>query len=362
MSGDALKSPTGAGARRRCERAGPGPVPRRDRRVRRAPTPAASTSPATREATERTRALVEALGRAAFEHDIPAGIEGIDVGARLPVPAGAAPRRRGLGRAAELVPDQRRLAGKPRRLPRAAPRRHARRGPAQRPLEHRRRDHPRRARAGVRRARARRGARRRPLPDPRVARRGARPGPGRGRRAHRLAHLLRRRRRRRRARGGRPRARRRRWSSTRPGARTCASRRCCPRARWSAAPTSSSPRSTSSSAASPSRRSSTSAADGLDRRGRRRPLRDADRVDEPERPAHRLARRRPPAGRGRRGRAARRDDRGRRAGREPRSARYRGSTCSTSASWAARACTAGTRCGSSVDVRGTGSTGTGSPR
>ena len=139
---------------------------------------------------------------------------------------------------------------------------HARRAgrrPAQRPLLDHRRPRPLRPAAALRRARARPRARHRPLPDPGVARRGARRRARRGRGDDRLADLLRRRRRRRRAGRGRPRARRRRWSSTRPGARTCTSPRRCRRRRSSAAPTSCSPRPTRSSARSPSRRSSTSA-------------------------------------------------------------------------------------------------------
>ena len=88
--------------------------------------------------------------------------------------------------------------------------RHARpqrRRPAQRPLEHDRRDHPRGARADLRRAGARRRARDRPLPDPGGARRGARSRPGCGRGADRVSDLLRRGRRRRRAGGGLPRPR-----------------------------------------------------------------------------------------------------------------------------------------------------------
>ncbi len=67
-------------------------------------------------------AMLEAFGAGALAHDIPSLIEGIDVGARAdPVRARAGARRRGLGRRAQLVPDQRRLAGKPRRLPRRSP-------------------------------------------------------------------------------------------------------------------------------------------------------------------------------------------------------------------------------------------------
>ena len=194
-------------------------------------------------------AAIEALGQAAFDRDIPAGIEGIDVGPDSPFQRAQRLAAERLGRTAKLVPDQRRLAGQSRHLPRASPPRPQRRRPAQRPLEHDRRDHPRRAGADLRRARAGRRARRRPLPDPGVARRGARPLPGRRRGDDRVANLLRRGCRRRRAVGGLPRPGACRWSSTKPGARTCGSRRFCPRAPWSAVPTSSSPRCTSCSAA-----------------------------------------------------------------------------------------------------------------
>ena len=79
---------------------------------------------------------------------------------------------------------------------------------------------------------------------------------------------------------------------------------------------------------------------------RDRSLRHADRVDEPERAAHRLTRRRPPAGGGSRGGAPRRDASRESSAPARRSARSRGSTSSTSASSGAPASTRGTRCGS----------------
>ena len=61
-----------------------------------------------------------------------------------PFEAGPGAGRRGLGRGAQLVPDQRRVAGQPRRAARARARRRPGRRAAQRPLEHDRRLHPRR--------------------------------------------------------------------------------------------------------------------------------------------------------------------------------------------------------------------------
>ena len=85
-------------------------------------------------------ALIEAFGERALALDIPALTEGIDAGPGADaVPARAGAGRRGLGRAPQLVPDQRRLAGQPRRLPGARAARRAGRRPAQRPLEHDRR-------------------------------------------------------------------------------------------------------------------------------------------------------------------------------------------------------------------------------
>ena len=70
-------------------------------------------------------AAIEALGQAAFDRDVPAGIEGIDVGPDSPFQRAQRLAAERLGRAAQLVPDQRRLAGKPRHLPRASPPGHA---------------------------------------------------------------------------------------------------------------------------------------------------------------------------------------------------------------------------------------------
>ena len=68
------------------------------------------------------------------------------------VPAGAAARRRGLGRAPLLVPRQRRLAGEPRNLHGARPWRRPGRGPAQRPLLGDRRPRPQRHAPDLRRS------------------------------------------------------------------------------------------------------------------------------------------------------------------------------------------------------------------
>ena len=111
-----------------------------------------------------------------------------------------------------------------------------------------------------------------------------------------------------------------RWSSTRPGGLICASRRCCRRARWSAAPTSSSPRSTSCVGSLTQSAILHLGADGLI---------DEDVVDrcvtltESTSPSALLTASLDAARRLRRGQragAARRDPRGRRDGPEPRSA------------------------------------------
>ena len=245
------RSAIGGGRRARgdgAHRAGPDSLSRRDRRVRGARARALPRPRAQGRDTERTRRQSRRWARRRSTATSRRGSRA-STSAPTPLPARSAARRRGLGRAAQLVSDQRRLAGQSRHLPRASPPRPQRRRPAQRPLEHDRRDHPRRAGADLRRPRARRRARRRPLPDAGVARRGARPLPGRRRGVDRVSDLLRRGRRRRRAVGGLPRPRACRWSSTKPGALTFGSRRFCPRAPWSAAPTSSSPRCTSCSAA-----------------------------------------------------------------------------------------------------------------
>ena len=106
----------------------------------------------------RRRAPIRAWSRrsaaAAFDHDIPAGIEGIDVGQdspfqqaqRLAAEAWGARRSwfliNGASQGNHAACLALRHAGAPW-------------SPAQRPLEHDRRDHPRRARAGVRRSGAR---------------------------------------------------------------------------------------------------------------------------------------------------------------------------------------------------------------
>ena len=75
-----------------------------------------------------------------------------------------------MGRAAHLVPGERRVAGQPRRPAHARARRRADRRPAQRPLEHDRRLHPRRAHARVRGSRGRPRAGHRAHPHARDAR------------------------------------------------------------------------------------------------------------------------------------------------------------------------------------------------
>jgi hypothetical protein len=147
----------------------------------------------------------------------------------LAVRGGAAARHRGVGRAAHVVPHQRRVAGQPRRVPGDLAARRARRRAADRARQHDRRSGPRGPAAGVRRARGRRGPRHRALREPRRARRGTGGEPGRRRGDRRLAHLGRSRstaRRRSRccstsgSRRGRPRASRRRWPASSLSART----------------------------------------------------------------------------------------------------------------------------------------------
>ena len=103
-----------------------GAVPRRDRRLCRARSrwrAPAHPRPQGRRGSGRWELVVAALERACVRvYDIPAGDRGHRHRPRLPLPAGPAPRGRGVGRAAQLVPDQRRIAGKPRRMPRAPPR------------------------------------------------------------------------------------------------------------------------------------------------------------------------------------------------------------------------------------------------
>ena len=97
-----------------------------------------------------------------------------------------------MGRAAHLVPGERRVAGQPRGAAHARARGRADRRPAQRPLEHDRRLHPRRPDAHVRRARGRSRAGHRPHALARDAGPGARRDRRRGGRHRRLADLLRR--------------------------------------------------------------------------------------------------------------------------------------------------------------------------
>lgn len=122
-----------------------------------------------------------------------------------PAGRGAGAGCRGLGRAAHLVPDERRFAGQSDRLDgRPRPGTHARR-PAQCALQRDRRagavGHGRRLRPAVRRP----GAGHRPRCHRRGRGGGARTDTGRGRRVHRVPELLRRGGRRTRHRGCRPR-------------------------------------------------------------------------------------------------------------------------------------------------------------
>ena len=106
-------------------------------------TRAASTSPATRAAAAAARRSLEAIGDAGAGAGHPCAHPGHRRGPRADaVPAGAGAGRRGLGRAADLVPDQRRLAGQPRGLPGARAAGERRRRAAQRALEHDRRADP----------------------------------------------------------------------------------------------------------------------------------------------------------------------------------------------------------------------------
>ena len=130
-----------------------------------------------------TRRCASWSARSGLRNDIPSITEGVDIGPE-PTPFQQAQQLAadGLGGAADLVPDQRRLAGQPRDLPGARARRRAGRRAAQRPLLGDRRARPQRDAAELRRARARPRARHRPLPDAGLAGRGARRDPGRGRR------------------------------------------------------------------------------------------------------------------------------------------------------------------------------------
>ena len=186
----------------------------------------------------------------------------------------------------------------------------------------------------------------RPRADPGLAGGGARRDPGRGRGDGRLPHLLRRLRRRRRRWPRSPTSAACRWSSTRPGAPTCTSTPTCPPdalASGADLVTSSTHKIVGSL---------TQAAmlhlghGGRIDAGGRRPLRQPGRNDQPQRPALRLARRRPAPGRRPRRGAARRDPGGDR--RDPRGDRARSpaSPCSTRAWSAGPGSPAGTRCGS----------------
>ncbi len=192
----------------------------------------------------------------ALDMDLPALIEGIDVGPFERNPFEQAQRLAaeawGAARTWFLVGGA--SQGNHAALPRGAPLGPQHRHAAKRPLERDRRLGPRRPGSHLHRARDRPRAGGGPLPDARRARGGARRRARRGRRAGRLADLLRRVRRRAGARRDLPLARPAADRRRSRGARTSPSRTSCPRPRSPRAPTSSSPRPTRSSAASPSRR------------------------------------------------------------------------------------------------------------
>ena len=206
--------------------------------------------------------LRAALGDGALALDVPTLIEGIDVRRRragAPLRGRAAAGGRRVGRAADVVSHQRRLAGQPGGLPGHRAARRARRRAAHRPRQHDRRHRPRGVASRLRRARDRRRARRRAL---RAALRAGR-GPRRAPRARRRRSSSRRRTSvpwpTSAASRSSPTLTACRWWSTRRGARTWPSVPRCPSTRWRRAPTSSSRARTSTPAASPSRRCCTSA-------------------------------------------------------------------------------------------------------
>ena len=175
-------------------RPGESAVPRGPARLRRARPRAGCTCPATRAAPAADPELREAIGERALAHGHP----GAHLGHRHrpdahALRAGAGAGGRGLGRRAQLVPDQRRVAGQPRGPAHARARRRPGRGAAQRALEHRRRLHPRRADAHA-------SSHPRSTPSwasrtawrPRRSTRRSTETPGRGGRHRRVAHLLRR--------------------------------------------------------------------------------------------------------------------------------------------------------------------------
>ena len=215
-------------------------LPRRAPRLRRALAGAAAHPRPQGRARRRSAAASRCSARRRSPTTSPRS-PGASTSAPTPTPFEEAQRlaARGLGRAAHLVPRQRRLAGQPRRRARARPLRRRGRAAAQRPLEHDRRAGPLGHAPDVRRARDRRGARHRPLPaarEPRRRARAARPGAV-------AAWVVSptyfgAMRRRARARRGRPRATACRWSSTRRGARTSRSATRCPSTRSPPAPTS----------------------------------------------------------------------------------------------------------------------------
>ena len=131
-------------------------------------------------------AMIEALGQKALDMDLPALIEGIDVGPPDPNPFQQAQRacRRRMGSCPHLVPGRRRLAGEPRRSLGPAPLGPQHRHAAKRPLQRDRRLDPRRHGSHLHRPRDRPGAWSRPLSDAGRARVGAR------RRARRRSRAL----------------------------------------------------------------------------------------------------------------------------------------------------------------------------
>ena len=160
-----------------------GALPRSPARLRRARPRAAQRSGPQGRPGRRPRAARGDRDRA-LAMDIPALIWGVDIGPRADaIPGRPGAGRRGLGSAADLVPDQRGLAGQPRALLSLSPAGDRGRRPAQRARQHDRRPDSHRLGPALRRARARSGARHRPLPDPRGARPALADTPGRRRRS-----------------------------------------------------------------------------------------------------------------------------------------------------------------------------------
>ena len=276
-------------------------------------------------------AMLELVGEAGLRNDIPSITEGVDIGPE-PTPFQQAQllaaEAWGARRSWFLVNGA--SQGNHATCMALAHMGGERGRPAQRPLLGDRRPGPERDAADLRRARARPGAGDRPRAHPGLAGSGARRDPGRGRGDGRLPHLLRRLRRRRGAGRGRPLARRaagRRRGLGRPPALPprAAARRARRRRRPGHLLDPQDRRQPDPGGDAPPRPRRP------DRRRDRRPLRQPGRNDQPQRPAHRLARRRPAPGRGPRRGAARRDAGGARARPARRSTRSPASTCSTSA-------------------------------